>query len=332
MHWSFCSLLWGALMGEVVFSSANRVWTIFLSLPIATQWAVTILLVLGVIVHLFNFNERTVHDGPSIFTTGGIFFTFLGIAEGLYGFDPKQLELSVPALLDGLKTAFIASVVGVGIALTIKLRYTLFGVRQSKTQTKAENTTVDDLYNQMVAVQQSLVGEDDSTLLSQIKLSRQDSNDRLDALRKSQSDFMQKMAENNSKALIQALQELIRDFNIKITEQFGENFKQERGCRQAACVAGKLSAAIVRFDKTANEHCRKHEIGNRQIQHRCEQGGGLRHYRVSVIGRAYRPRNSAKATRRLPPIARSAVHVRIGKSSANSEQDSTAYRADDVWR
>ncbi len=34
------------------------------------------------------------------------------------------------------------------------------------------------------------------------------------------------MAENNSKAFIQALEEVIKDFNNKITEQFGDNFKQ----------------------------------------------------------------------------------------------------------
>jgi ABC-type transporter Mla subunit MlaD len=37
---------------------------------------------------------------------------------------------------------------------------------------------------------------------------------------------MQKLAENNSKALIIALQEVIRDFNTKITDQFGDNFRQ----------------------------------------------------------------------------------------------------------
>lgn len=207
-------------------SAADRLWSVFVTLPIITQWAVTILLVAGVIVHLAAYNVRTVHDGPSIFTTGGIFFTFLGIAEGLYGFDPKQIDVSVPLLLDGLKTAFIASVVGVGIALTIKLRYLLFGVRQSAADTSPSGASVNDLYNQLVAVQQSLVGKDESTLLSQIKLSRQDTNDRLDALRKSQSDFMERMAENNSKALVQALQEVIRDFNVKISEQFGDNFKK----------------------------------------------------------------------------------------------------------
>jgi DNA anti-recombination protein RmuC len=78
----------------------------------------------------------------------------------------------------------------------------------------------------MVAVQHALVGDDDSTLLSQAKLIRQDSNDRLDRLRQSQAEFMQRMADNNSKALIQALQEVIRDFNTKISEQFGSNFRQ----------------------------------------------------------------------------------------------------------
>jgi ABC-type transporter Mla subunit MlaD len=37
---------------------------------------------------------------------------------------------------------------------------------------------------------------------------------------------MAKMVDNNSKALIQALQEVIHDFNNKISEQFGENFKK----------------------------------------------------------------------------------------------------------
>ena len=78
----------------------------------------------------------------------------------------------------------------------------------------------------MVSVQQSIVGQEDSTLLTQMKLTRQDTNDRLDKMYHSQSDFMKKMADNNSKALIQALQEVIRDFNTKLSEQFGDNFKQ----------------------------------------------------------------------------------------------------------
>jgi len=211
---------------DAVIANADNVWHIFLTLPIITQWAVTLLFVSAVIVHLFAYSQRSIHDGPSIFTTCGIFFTFLGIAQGLYGFDPLKIDASIPTLLDGLKTAFIASVVGVGAALSIKLRYALFGLHRQKQTAKAEGATVDDLFNQMVAVQQSLVGQEDSTLITQIKLARQDTNDRLDKMRQSQADFMQKMADNNSKALIQALQDVIRDFNSKLSEQFGENFKQ----------------------------------------------------------------------------------------------------------
>jgi hypothetical protein len=52
-------------------------------LPVLTQYAVIFLSVTGLIVHLFAYNEKTAHDGPTLFTTAGIFFTFVGIAEGL---------------------------------------------------------------------------------------------------------------------------------------------------------------------------------------------------------------------------------------------------------
>ena len=204
---------------------ADNLWTIFLTLPFITQSAIIILVVFGVVAHV-AYNERVVHDGPSVLTTGGIFFTFLGIAQGLYGFDPAQVDASIPILLAGLKTAFFASVVGVLAALTIKLRYAAFGLPTLKHDERTEGATVDDLYAQLIAVQQSIAGKEDSTLLTQLKLTRTDTNDRLDRLQRSYTEFAQKVAENNSKALIQALQEVIRDFNSKISEQFGENFKQ----------------------------------------------------------------------------------------------------------
>jgi hypothetical protein len=68
---------------------------------------------LGAIIHVSN-NEKTVEFGPTILTTTGIFLTFLGIAVGLKEFDVSSIQASVPALLGGLKTAFWASVAGVG--------------------------------------------------------------------------------------------------------------------------------------------------------------------------------------------------------------------------
>src|ERR1700742_2801005 len=154
---------------EKFLALTNSIWQLFLTLPPITQWAVSMLIVCLIIAHLFRYNEQTVHEGPSIFTTAGIFFTFLGIAEGLYEFNPQKIDASIPTLLDGLKTAFIASVVGVDAALTLKLRYAVFGVKRSSSAASADGATVDDLYNQLIAVQQSLVGSDDSTLISQLK-------------------------------------------------------------------------------------------------------------------------------------------------------------------
>src|SRR5216684_389413 len=93
----------------------------FLELPIITQWAIVLIALSALLVHFVFYNARTAHDAPSIFTTTGIFFTFVGIAEGLLSFNANEIEASVPALLSGLKTAFVASVVGVGAALSIKL-------------------------------------------------------------------------------------------------------------------------------------------------------------------------------------------------------------------
>lgn len=213
-------------MQEWLLRQGAHVFEAYQSLPLTTQWAVTLIVLLGLVVHLFTFNEHTVHDAPSLFTTAGIFFTFIGIADGLWGFDTKHIEETIPTLLEGLKTAFVASVFGVGIALSIKLRYAMFGARQEEIDTRHEDATMGDLVEQLSAVQKALVGGDDSTVLSQLKLTRQDTNDKLDQLNKSQEQFLRNAAENNSKALIDALRSVIKDFNEKISEQFGENFKQ----------------------------------------------------------------------------------------------------------
>jgi len=189
-----------------------------------------ILFIIGICAytHVAAFNARTAVSAPSLFTTFGIFGTFWGIAVGLLDFDATKIQSSVPDLLDGLRTAFWVSVVGVGAALTVKVRVAVMGHPPAKkgAGNHPEGATVDDLAAHLIAVQQALVGSDDSTLITQLKLGRQESNDRLDRVRKVVEEFTQTMAENNSKALIEALKEVMKDFNAKINEQFGDNFKQ----------------------------------------------------------------------------------------------------------
>lgn len=133
---------------------------------------------------------------------------------------------SVPHLLEGVKTAFLASLSGVGGSLLIRARHYF----QKKPIPQASGTpkaaSLDDVVAATYALQQSLAGNEDGSLLTQLKLMRQEQADELRALRSSFDTFASKMAEDGSKALIDALKDVINDFNAQINEQFGENFKQ----------------------------------------------------------------------------------------------------------
>jgi ABC-type transporter Mla subunit MlaD/AraC-like DNA-binding protein len=98
------------------------------------------------------------------------------------------------------------------------------------------------------SIKSSLAGEGDASVTTQLGKLRSDMRDSLkdiDISNKQRSDalnntlnsnfdnltqkfdeFARIVAENNSKAFIEALEAAMRDFNNNITEQFGENFKQ----------------------------------------------------------------------------------------------------------
>lgn len=174
-----------------------------------------------------KYTEKTLAYAPTILTTTGIFATFLGIALGLLNFDTNNIQASVPALLNGLKTAFWASVFGVGGALTIKFRHYFLGIEHEVEGSGSDGeVTAQDIVISLRNIQQALVGGEEATLVSQLKLLRQDNNDRLDSLKQAQQEALQKLTEMSSKTLVEALRDVIRDFNTKITEQFGDNFKQ----------------------------------------------------------------------------------------------------------
>jgi hypothetical protein len=197
-----------------------------LALPRETLSFIGFISVIAIWMHL-RFSQKTVNQGATILTTLGIFATFVGIALGLSGFDTANIQESVPSLLAGLKTAFWASVCGVGWAITINIRDFLFGVPvRIGANKEADDITAADLVHHLKAINNALVGSDDGSLITQLKLSRQETNDKLEALKSAQLEALNKLSEMSSKVLIEALQDVIRDFNQKITEQFGENFKE----------------------------------------------------------------------------------------------------------
>ncbi len=73
------------------------------------------------------------------------------------------------------------------------------------------------------------MGTDDVSLIGQLRLAQKKTIlARLDGLEVAQVDALEKLSELSSKALIEALRDVIRDFNQKLSDQFGDNFKQIR--------------------------------------------------------------------------------------------------------
>jgi DNA anti-recombination protein RmuC len=194
------------------------------ALPQHTQLMLAAIFVFWLLFNIF-YNEKAVSFGPTILTTLGIFATFLGIALGLSEFDANNIQASVPALLGGLKTAFWASVAGVGGALLLKFRHQFFDRTVAEGTGENGEVTGADLARLLSGIQSALVGNEETSLITQIKLMRSDTNDRLDALKTAQLQALQELSKMGSQALVEALRDVIKDFNAKITEQFGDNFK-----------------------------------------------------------------------------------------------------------
>lgn len=174
--------------------------------------------------------------GPGYLTTFGVFGTFVGILLGLLEFDVDRVDESVPLLLEGLKIAFVSSVAGLVGALLLRfLQPALSGGAESTSDDPIE--ILDRILKENQLQSKALSGGEDSSLLTQLQKIRTTISDNNETSTrviergfenqiKAFQEFAEQVAENNSKALIEALELVIRDFNAKISEQFGENFKQ----------------------------------------------------------------------------------------------------------
>lgn len=202
-------------------------------------------------------------DEPQAIASLGVLGTFLGICIGLYYFEASDIEASVPILLAGMQTAFVTSVVGMIWSMSMKYYQNLKEKEYYQQQSKIDNDAtigtliaylqnkdnldkekeqiLSDYRTKMLdatqEINKSLVGDKDSSVITQVQLikskvsdgfekSLDQSKQQHDAMIKEFRDFAKTMAENNSKAFIEALNQTIHDFNEKIQEQFGENFKQ----------------------------------------------------------------------------------------------------------
>jgi predicted transcriptional regulator len=183
---------------------------------------------------------------PSLMTSVGLFGTFLGIFIGLMQFDAAQIDASIPQLLGGLQTAFITSIMGMAFAIYFKLRQTQHqdAAPSADAPTALDAVQPKHIHATLLAQQDSLSqiakgigGNDERSLVGQFQMLRTDVVDLRSMLNKRQDAFesqlfnsLDRFAEMLSKSateqVVEALRQVIVEFNQKLTEQFGDNFKR----------------------------------------------------------------------------------------------------------
>tara|TARA_B100001287_G_scaffold221696_1_gene190819 strand:+ start:436 stop:1641 length:1206 start_codon:yes stop_codon:yes gene_type:complete len=181
-------------------------------------------------------NKFSKSELSNLTLTLGITGTFIGIFLGLLEFDTTNIETSVVDLLDGLKIAFLTSITGLITSIVVKISPGIWGVivRVDDNNIEAELiSTLKELSNNTISFQksindlsQSIAGDSETSLSTQILKLRDQNQSGFEKMNKSFEDFAEKVVADNTQSLIDALTDVMKDFNSKINEQFGENFKE----------------------------------------------------------------------------------------------------------
>lgn len=218
--------------------------------PLTFRITVAFSVVMVAVALIAASRKDQVEEFSSILTSLGILGTFVGIVLALFAFDAADIESSVPPLLSGMKTAFITSVVGVGLAVSLRTWTVLTAARGAE---DVGGRDADDIYRVLVAQGESLkalhsaiAGQEEGSMTGQLRLLRQDTVDQSkqvrDCIAKGHEglrgsvdtasrniqgkleQFGEQLAKANTEALLDALNQLIRDFDAKINEQLGSAF------------------------------------------------------------------------------------------------------------
>lgn len=195
-------------------------------MPLEVKIGITLIAIVSFILLWIRFAKKSDigNSAANIIITTGICCTFIGISYGLYSFDVEHIENNLGALIDGIKTAFIPSAFAIFIALIWKFFETITISLRSKNQEGISGATIDDLMQKQIEqinLLNAIFNQKDSLLFENFDSIRKEVVMGFRDMKNSFEGFAQKVADNN----IEALKKVMEDFNTKINEQFGENFK-----------------------------------------------------------------------------------------------------------
>lgn len=184
---------------------------------------------------------------PALMISAGIIGTFWGtfiaLADFETGADHKAMVESIPAVLGGMKTAFVTSLIGLFSAFFSKI------VFHALPKPKSEPLPIEsDTLGLLQEIKDSIAGEKDGSLSSQLKkldghmdglaeTIRTSLVSNMNSLIKQLQDVigkqLVKQLEETNKVLSQKLEEMLKRIEDALLNEFGETFKQFNQATQA---------------------------------------------------------------------------------------------------
>lgn len=189
---------------------------------------------------------------PTLMTSVGILGTFCGVFVALYEFNPSvgEMNRSIEALLGGMRTAFVTSLIGLSSSIAFRIFETRFPINaQAHDPLAVEQRNV---LEKLDSIRLAIAGDGDSSMVTQLLRLRDENRDgfrKLDGL-----------AETIRDSLLKNLNNLIEDMRNIIEKQLGESLRdlissiEEALIKQFGSTFVKFNEATLALEKWQKEH------------------------------------------------------------------------------
>jgi hypothetical protein len=201
-----------------------------------------------VIVLLAIYDIVTKKDLKSHIVSIGVLGTFVGIFIGLQEFNPSSMKSSIEHILVGLKTAFFTSIVGMGVSILLSIieKMTTKQAGDDKSilvdiSNKLDNLDNSKFNSQLIQefeksrdvhlqhiAESKKISEGINLFQNNFKNDNQilikSLNSNFDKMNSSLEVAIEHLSKGATQEIINALKNVITDFNKELNSQFGENF------------------------------------------------------------------------------------------------------------
>lgn len=179
----------------------------------------------------------------------GILGTFTGIFLGLLDFDVSQIDIALPTLLEGLKTAFLTSIAGMCSSLLLKLYPAFYGIKWEQ-QEEPESEV-----SEMISIL--------SSIENCMQEANRNSNENMTRLNASFNSFSEHIAELHVNAFTTALQKMMDSWDSKISNEIKESVQeinqtvkslrdiQETNNEQIKIVSNKIQTSLENLNQVS---------------------------------------------------------------------------------